>query len=505
MAKSKKSSKSTSVTVSAAMKDPALSVMCPRCSVFPGKMCVHTKGKSKGNKCLPHEERIRLSKVQVSTETAAKIASIGKSSTVPVFEKPDPKAKLTAEQKNVVDLIIEKIEAQGKHATFVSPVTVGPIISTYRFFPLKKTKVAHIEAMSKDFAVALGSETIVVKRMPGESAIGVFVPNKIKTIVEYEQTLPNVAQYMAEPTKDGHKKIPINLGITSNGDPFVDDLTQQPHMLIAGTTMGGKSTLLHGVVTTMANSLTRDELQLIISDTKGVEFADFTTLPHLRNGEKSICKNWADTVMELDWACKESESRLSQFATFPGVKNIHQYNARAAKTPGMRNMCYVVIVIDELADLIGPARDRSEAKLNSDKLSTLASRSRAAGIHIIASTQRPDVKLIKGQIKANLPTRLSFRLPSSQDSRTILNTKGAENLISQGDMFYTSSTSPELKRLHAPLITSDEIAKVLASVLLRHQEAQKVKDQVYEEMEERKAIQEADDVKPSAFLSSYRQ
>jgi len=466
--------------------DPVLVVVCPRCGSFPGHRCVNTsdefitrngerieqKKGSKRNK--PHSDRIRLSLVSLSKEDKHKI--LEKVSSVfentPEIKAKKAKEKLTPEQKEIVEILSDKIEVLGRHAEFVGPVTVGPILSVYRFLPIRKTKVAYLEQMAQDFAVALGErigrERIVVKRMPGESAVGVFVPNRERTMVLFRDTLQNVAAYAEESINDKHRPIPLDMGIDINGEPVIDDLTMQPHLLIAGTTGGGKSTLLHSLVLAMTWTMNPRELKLIISDTKGVEFKAFKDLPHLMRGvgsESGICRSVYETMSAMAWCVKEAERRY-KIIEQTNARNIHDYNLidREHQLP------YIVLLVDELVDIMGPALDRDEAKANSSKLSTIVARARACGIHVIAATQRSDVSLVKGSIKANFPSRLCFRLPSQNDSRTILSTKGAENLMSRGDMFYSSSTSPELRRLHAPYTSLEDVKLVIDMIVKREQE-----------------------------------
>lgn len=438
-------------------------VICPTCGVFKTKSCIHTSGPEKGRKRdSAHKDRIKLSKSPLS---AAKKESIAKAGIEKKEERKDPKEKLTTEQAAVVKLLLSKIEVYGRNAAFVGPVTVGPIISTYRFLPEKRTKVMHLEGMGKDFSVALGSEeTILVKRMPGESAVGVFIPNKIRTIISFPDTLPNVAAFMQVKTRDGHLPIPLNFGVDSNGIGYVDDLTQLPHLLVAGSTGSGKSTEMHALVQSMTYALTPKQLKMFISDTKGVEFPVFKDLPHL---EAPIAKNLFQTMEYLENCVRVTQTRLDIFAV-ENVRNIHEFNK---KVPDERKMPYIVFVIDELADLMGPAVEKSESKANSDKLGVIVARSRASGIHVIAATQRTDVKQIKGSIKSNFPARLSFRLPSQADSKTIINTKGAESLMLQGDMLYIGQ-SPELKRLHAPY-TSLEDTRAILEMIVQKEEMRK--------------------------------
>lgn len=435
-----------------------LQVICPTCAAFKGKHCRHTSKTKRGKvRSEPHDDRIKLAKVKVSDKVKKHLDL--------VEDKPkkNPHEKLTQEQKETLKTILDKITVLGRHAEFVGPVSSGPLIETYRVFPLKHTKVNHLEAMAKDFAVALGAESVLVKRMPGESAIGIFVPKAKRQKVIFSDTLPNVTKYMKEPTEDGHKVIPINLGIDSNGDPAVDDLTQQPHILTAGTTGSGKSTAMHGMALSMLWEMTPEELKLIISDTKGVEFKAFVDMPHL---QFPICTNVYKTMEAMEWCVKETQKRLNIFAE-SNVRNIHEYNAR---TISDGKLPYIVIFIDELADVIaeGPEVDKGEAKVNASKLGTIVARSRASGIHVIAATQRPSVNIVKGSIKANFPTRLAFKLAGHADSRTVLNTKGAENLMKKGDALYQSSTSSDLRRIHAPYTSLDELKSMVESIIQRH-------------------------------------
>ncbi len=349
------------------------------------------------------------------------------------------KEKLTPEQTRVMHTIQEHIERLGRHAEFVGPVTRGPIVDTYRFLPLRRTKVQHLEQLRKDVAVALAAEDVVIKRMPGEQAVGFFIPipkDKRKKI-EYRDTLGSVVEYMQDARDndkviDWHLPIPLNFGVDSDGNAAIDDLVQLPHLLTAGTTGGGKSTWMRGVLQSIFWTMGPDEVKAFISDTKGTEFKHFGVVPHLK---APIATNLYTTMDYFSQCIAETDKRLALFSD-ANVTNIHEYNS---KQPEGHKMHYILLVIDELADLMGTSIERAEAKMNADKLSAVVARSRAAGIFVLGCTQRPDVKQVKGAIKANFPARLSFRLPSSSDSKTILNTKGAEALMSKGG-FYISGT-----------------------------------------------------------------
>lgn len=462
-------SKSSSHKSSNYGKD-VLAVICPKCGRFSGKKCKKTSGSDKGkDRNTPHSERVAMTKVKVSKRVVEKVHEASKHSEKKETKKS--KEKITPEQQKVIDTIIDKVAAlsNGKQIEYAGPVTVGPYITTYRFKPNRKLKVKTFESFGADLAVALGAESTLVKMMPGESSVGVFVPHKEnqRKKIELKDTLEHVMDYMSQKTEDGHKPIPLNFGMDHNGNPFVDDLTNQPHLLMAGTTNSGKSTSLRAIVLSMLFSMSSDELKLIISDTKGVEFNAFAHVPHIlqtANGS-GYCNSVYSTMAMLEWAVKQTQQRYD-LLRMENVQNIHQYNAKVVKD---KRVPFVVIVIDELADLVALDMGRSEAKANAEKLKTIAARSRAAGIYLLASTQRPDVNTVKGSIKANFPGRASFRLPSNRDSITILGVTGAQHLISKGDMLYISTTNPVLKRLHAPWTSIDDVTDLIKNIIQREQ------------------------------------
>jgi DNA segregation ATPase FtsK/SpoIIIE, S-DNA-T family len=480
--KSHKSGKSHKLSTSEKLE--ALKVVCPHCGVWNNKECIHTTGRKRGDVCSPHKERLELANVDLSSDTKRKIKEVEDAEPETHESKRNKKKdKLTPEQRHVIDMLMEKVENLGKHVEFVEPVTVGPLISTYRLQPLHKTKVAHLESMMKDFALAVKAETLVVKRMPGEGCVGIFVPNAVRQDVFLSDTLKNVPTFMQKPTRDGHKPIPLNFGIDSQGHPFVDDLTMQPHMIVAGSTDSGKSTCVGGLLLSMCLFLPPKELKLIISDTKRVDFEPYyRNLPHLA---RPIAKDIYETMQALAYVVREMEARLTELSRGDHpTRNIHEYNKQNPDKP----MPYIVVYIDELADIIGDQINKDDSKVCTQKLGSIVQRSRAVGIYVIASTQRPSVNVVKGSIKANFPSRVAFRLPSVTDSKTVLQgAKGAECLMSRGDMFYSSSTRTELLRLHAPY-TELSVVKQLIEQIIKKEEL--VKQQVAEETSERIALQQ---------------
>ena len=376
-------------------------------------------------------------------------------------------ATQTDEQRAVVIVLSHKLTQLGLSATFVDPISVGPIVSVYRFQPQGSTKVSHLEGLSQDFAVTLGAEDVMVKRMPGESAVGVFVPNKTREWVKWFN------HCNLDPTKF---KIPMILGIDYLGKLVVEDLTTMPHLLIAGSTGGGKSTLLNSIVGGIILNYSKDDIEFSMSDTKGVEFTQFERASNLRG---LIATSVALTIERFDELIVEMERRLKTFGQ-TGTRNILEYNS--TRQGSKARLSYILIVVDELADLLMDRRrvpdpEDPEGKrsvtmgaITSRKLAKLAQKSRATGIHIIASTQRPSVKLLEGDIKANFPARLAFRLPSETDSRTVLGVGGAEHLLSRGDMLFVSPNRPGLQRIHAPLATLDDIKAALEFASSRRQQ-----------------------------------
>jgi len=363
----------------------------------------------------------------------------------------------TPEQEATIIALAHKIASLGLTATFVDPISVGPIVSVYRFHPTGSTKVSHLEGLSQDFAVALGAEDVMVKRMPGESSVGIFVPNKQRQFVKW----------LDHCSLDSHKyHLPLILGIDYLGKLIVVDLVSLPHLLVAGSTGGGKSTLLNSIITSLILNYKPADVELVLCDIKeGVEFTKFQKAPHLRS---NIATSIDLAHIRLDELIDEMTRRLKTFAQ-TSTDNIIEYNSTrqgsAARLP------YIALIIDEIADMLSDRRKIEEdepspdgkpryalaGKIASGKLAKLAAKARASGIHIIVATQRPSAKLLEGDIKANFPARLSFRLSSQTDSRVVLDTGGAEHLLKQGDMLLVDPNKPGLQRIHAPYSTKEDI------------------------------------------------
>lgn len=356
-------------------------------------------------------------------------------------------------QFKTIAAITMKLAQLGLEVSFVEPITTGPLITTYRFTPRSAAKVSQITACAQDLALTLSVEDVLVRRLPGEAVIGVSVPNAHRTIVNWRDCL-------AEPSPD--LLIPLNLGVDSEGKRYVDDLAKCPHLLIAGTTGSGKSTLLHGVIASLMYWRRPEQVQLLLSDTKNVEFGHFIGAPHLLyEPATTMYRTWE----LMDWLIDEMERRLKIIGA-RGCRNIMDYNKPlrlgvTAPTSTFQELSYIVLIIDELADILGGDK-RGEAKIANAKLGRIVQKSRAAGVHVIAATQRPSVNIVIGSIKSNFPARLTFRLPSDADSRTVIGTGGADHLLQQGDMLYSGPSANGLKRLHASYATIDDIKQCVS-------------------------------------------
>lgn len=351
---------------------------------------------------------------------------------------------LTVEQQQTVMCIIVKLAQLGHEVSFMDPVTTGPLITTFRFMPRAAAKVAQISNCADDLALALHVENVLVRRLPGEGVIGVSVPNATRMMVYWRDLCT------PPPTSN---LIPLNFGVDSEGKPFVEDLTMLPHLMIAGSTNGGKSVLLKSIIASLMLWRTPSELQFVMSDTKNVEFMHFVGSPHLM---QPICNTKYETWEAMDKLTDIMEDRLRVIGKAM-QSNIADFN----RVNPHRKMPYVVFIIDELADVMGGDK-RGEAKIAADKLGRIVFKARAAGVHVIAATQRPSVDTVKGSIKANFPARVTFRLPSGTDSRTVIDQEGAQHLIKQGDMLYYGPNHTGLKRLHSGYAAIEDIQQCVA-------------------------------------------
>jgi S-DNA-T family DNA segregation ATPase FtsK/SpoIIIE len=338
----------------------------------------------------------------------------------------------------------------------VTQIHPGPVVTTYEFKPEAGIKYSRITNLVDDLCLAMKAESILIDRIPGKSTVGIEVPNLHREIIHLRELIES-SEFATTPSK-----LSVGLGKDITGKIRVGDLTQMPHLLIAGSTGSGKSVAINSMVVSILFKSTPEEVKLILIDPKRLELNLYDGVPHLLTPIVTEPKQAANALRR---AVMEMDERLRKLAEH-GVRNIDQYNKmfepeatlNLFDTNGERErpLPYIVIVIDELADLM-----MVEPQGVEESITRLAQMARAVGIHLILATQRPSVDVITGLIKANMPSRISFRVASKVDSRTILDANGAEALLGRGDMLFLPPGSARLQRLHGALITEQEIGRVV--------------------------------------------
>jgi len=341
----------------------------------------------------------------------------------------------------------------------VAQIHPGPVVTTFEFKPDAGVKYSKITGLADDLCLAMQAESVLIDRIPGKSTVGIQIPNPNREAISLRELLASDAYQRST------SKLTLALGKTIHGEPYVTDLATMPHLLIAGSTGTGKSVGLNSMLTSILYRATPEDVRLIMIDPKRLELGMYEEIPHLLTPVVVDPKKAANA---LRWAVHEMEERYKTLAA-EGVRNIEQYNRNirlvlaetgAAGDPeGPKPLPFIVVVIDELADLMMVASHEVE-----ESIARLAQMARAVGIHLILATQRPSVDVITGLIKANLPSRISFRVSSKIDSRTILDGNGAEQLLGRGDMLFLPPASSRCIRLHGPYISEQESAR-LASFL----------------------------------------
>ena len=338
----------------------------------------------------------------------------------------------------------------------ITQINPGPVVTTYELKPEAGIKYSRITGLADDLCLALKAESILIERIPGKSTVGIEVPNAHRQTIALREQIES-AEFINSPSK-----MTLALGKDLIGRNRVSDLAQMPHLLIAGSTGTGKSVFLNSLILSMLYKATPDELKMVMVDPKRLELGLYEDIPHLLAPVVTDPKVASNVLRN---ATREMESRLKLLAE-RGVRNIDQYNRTFQKGQSLslfddvensehKPLPYIVIVIDELADLM--MVDTSNVE---ESITRLAQMARAVGIHLILATQRPSVDVITGLIKANFPARISFRVASKVDSRTILDANGSESLLGRGDMLYLPAGSARLNRMHGPFVTEDEITAV---------------------------------------------
>ena len=369
-----------------------------------------------------------------------------------LLHRPDEQHAINEEELNsVAQVLTEKCAEFDVHGR-VSQINPGPVVTTFEFKPEAGIKYSRITGLCDDLCLGLRAESILIERMPGKSTVGVQVPNRERETIWLREVVES-QEYAGSKSK-----LTLALGKDINGRIVVADLATMPHLLIAGSTGSGKSVAINAMIMSILYKSTPDQVRLILVDPKRLELGVYDGVPHLYTPIITEPKLAANALRN---AVKEMERRLKLLAE-KGVRNIDQYNRlfEGDETPSLFDdaekegpIPYIVIIIDELADLM-----MLDGKNVEESVTRLAQMARAVGIHLVLATQRPSVDVITGLIKANFPARISFRVATKVDSRTILDANGAEALLGRGDMLYLPSGSARVHRLHAPFVTEKEIA-----------------------------------------------
>jgi S-DNA-T family DNA segregation ATPase FtsK/SpoIIIE len=336
----------------------------------------------------------------------------------------------------------------------VTQINPGPVVTTFEFKPEAGVKVARITGLADDLCLAMAAESILIERMPGKSTVGIQVPNHERETI----WLRDVVE--CESFAQSKSRLAIALGKDINGRIVTADLASMPHVLIAGSTGSGKSVAINAMIMSVLFKSTPEQVRMILVDPKRVELGMYEGIPHLFTPIITEAKLAANALRN---AVREMERRLKLLAA-NHVRNIDQFNKLfdhgseyLFEDVNQEPLPYIIIIIDELADLM--MLDRSNVE---ESITRLAQMARAVGIHLVLATQRPSVDVITGLIKANVPTRMSFRLATKVDSRTIIDSNGAESLLGRGDMLYLPPGTSRVQRVHAPFVTEKEISAVVA-------------------------------------------
>ena len=386
--------------------------------------------------------------------TMPKLAGGFKLPSTALLRRPDEHSAINEEELKTTAQVLQEKYAEFDVRGQVTQINPGPVVTTFEFKPEAGIKYSRITGLSDDLCLALRAESILIERMAGKSTVGLQVPNHqretiwLREVVESQEFL------------GGKSKLTLAMGKDINGRIVTADLNAMPHLLIAGSTGSGKSVAINAFIMSILYKATPEEVRLILVDPKRLELGNYEGVPHLHTPiitEPKLASN------ALRNAVREMERRLKVLAE-KGVRNIDQYNRLF--DGGTANLFddgseakplpYIVIIIDELADLMMLDGQNVEASIT-----RLAQMARAVGIHLVLATQRPSVDVITGLIKANFPARMSFRVATKIDSRTILDANGAEALLGRGDMLYLPNGSARVHRVHAPFVTEKEIAAVV--------------------------------------------
>ncbi len=408
-----------------------------------------------------------------------KPAAVYKRPSVQILKRPpsaragtDPTEPVLRGTARLLEDVLADFSVKGE----VKDIRPGPVVTLYELEPARGTKSSRVIALADDIARSMSATSARVAVVPGRNAIGIELPNVRREMVYLREILEQ------EAWRNSEAHLPIVLGKSIGGEPVITDLAKMPHLLVAGTTGSGKSVGVNVLILSLLYRFSPDELRLLLIDPKMLELSVYNGIPHLLSPVVTDPHQAASTLM---WAVMEMEERYKRMAQL-GVRSVEMFNTRVrnAKKRGdligrtvqtgydevsgeaiyekeqlnLETMPYIVIVVDEFADLMVVAGKEIEGSVQ-----RLAQMARAAGIHIVMATQRPSVDVVTGTIKANFPSRIAFRVASKIDSRTIIGEQGAEQLLGQGDMLFTAS-SGTVARVHAPFVSDEEVERVVAAL-----------------------------------------
>lgn len=344
-------------------------------------------------------------------------------------------------------LLLEKTLKHFKIKASIVNVTQGPAVTRFEVQPALGVKVSKIKNLADDIKLNMAAKDIRIEApIPGKNTVGIEIPNLYPQIVSLQEIIETDAfQHSRSP-------LTIALGLTIEGEPLITNIDKMPHGLIAGATGSGKSVCINSIILSLLYKTHYENVKLLLIDPKMVELTPYNGIPHLIS---PVITDVNAATMALKWAVKEMEARYEKFVE-AGVRNIVRYNEKIIKEKNKgEKLPYIVIIIDELADLMMVSPQDVE-----DAICRIAQKARACGIHLILATQRPSVDVITGLIKANIPTRIAFSVSSQVDSRTIIDTNGAEKLLGKGDMLFVENGSNKIVRLQGPYVSDEEIDRV---------------------------------------------
>jgi S-DNA-T family DNA segregation ATPase FtsK/SpoIIIE len=391
-------------------------------------------------------------------------------------EKKEVKVDKESIQLNA-QILEKKLKDYGIDGKVVE-VRPGPVITMYEFEPAPGIKVSRISNLSDDLAMALSAVSIrIVAPIPGKSVVGIEIPNRTRQTVYLREIIES------ETFTTSNSSLSLALGKTISGEPFVAELSKMPHLLVAGSTGSGKSVSLNSMICSILFKATPVNVRFLMIDLKMLELSFYEGIPHLL---LPVVTNPKNAKTSLRWLIDEMERRYSMMAGI-GVRSIEKYNQKMVKQE-TETIPYIVVVIDELADLMMVSTREVE-----EYIARLAQMARASGIHLILATQRPSVDVLTGIIKANFPARISCQVSSKVDSRTILDANGAESLLGFGDMLFLSPGLGRLQRLHGPFVSEGEIKRIVE--FLKQQGTPTYQEEILEEKKEEGNGEDIDDEK----------